>query len=173
MQNPENQGGLLSAAAPANGLVDVDSIISKIQMPEDVKDIYEKAVIAGMRLMFEKGTHKRLLEYLDAPGELDEKIANGIFALVGLLWTKSNQTLPPKIIVPLTITMVCRAFEFLQKSGEPGISKEVLGSAMDKAVTGIMDKFGVPRDKLKQFIEQDRQLMQGAETVDTNSNGGM
>lgn len=161
-------------AASQVGMVDVEQIISEIKMPPSLKDMYEKAVISGMRVMFDKRSHKMLLDQLDQPGELDDKISSGIITLIYIIWGESNHTLPPPIIVPLAITLTLKAFDFLQKSGEPGATKEILGSALQKATHGTLSKFGVSEDQLKQFIEQNRQVAQdGGMTANMGGSNGL
>jgi hypothetical protein len=133
---------------PAQGSqnqVDVDPIIAKVQqsIPPQLKDIYDKAVLSGMRIMFDSQSHQMMLDALDQPGPLATRISNGIIQLMYLLWTQSNKTLPPQIIVPVTLTLTLKAFDFLQKSGEPDATKQVLGDATQQAVEGIMSRFGV------------------------------
>ena len=145
------------------GTVDVDQIISEIKMPPNLKDIYEKAVISGMRVMFDNSSHHLLLDILKNPGKgLDDKISQGVITLAAILWEKSNHTLPPPIIVPLTVTLTLRAFEFLQQSGEPGADKETLGNALDKSTHGVLLRFGVSADQVKQFVRQNQRAAQDA-----------
>jgi len=148
------------------GPVDVDSIIAKIQVDPKFKSIYDKAVISGMRIMFSKDSHQMLLDQLQKPGELPQKIAEGITTLVYMLWTQSNQTLPPQIIAPVTVTLTLKAFDFLQKSGDPDASAEDLGEAMDATIDMVMGKFGVQRNQIEQMMGQGQQqgpsLMQQA-----------
>jgi hypothetical protein len=125
----------------------VDDIDGKI--PQNLKDIYQKTVLSGMRIMFDRRSHQMLLEELEKPEPMPEKIANGIIGLIYMLWTQSNQTLAPQIIVPVTVVLTLRAYEFLLKSGDPEASRQVLGEAMALATTGIMAKFGVSEEQLQ------------------------
>lgn len=135
--------------------INVDQLVADIdgKIPANLKDIYQKAVLSGLRIMFDKSSHGMLLQELEKPDPLPNKIANGTIALIYMLWTQSNQTLPPQIIVPLTVVLTLRAYEFLLKSGEPEATKEVLGEAMALATTGIMSKFGVAEDQLPSLVK--------------------
>jgi hypothetical protein len=143
--------------------INVDKLVSDIdgKIPANLKPIYQKAVLSGERIMFDKQSHKMLLDELEKPDPMPDKIANGMIALIYMLWTQSNQTLPPQIIVPLTVVLTLRAFEFLQKSGEPDATKEVLGEAMALATTGIMAKFGVNEDQLPGLVKGGRPARDG------------
>lgn len=152
-----------SASSPTQpGTIDVDSILAKVQVPPQFKPIYDRAVLSGMRIMFDAKSHQMMEQQLAKPGALDDKISEGIVVLIYMLWTKSNKTLPPQIIVPLTFALTLKAFDFLQKSGDPEATKEVLGSAVEKAMTGVMSKFGVSPDQMPQIIAQMKGSVAGA-----------
>jgi hypothetical protein len=135
-------------------MIDLKPILDKVQVPPNLKGIFDKAVLSGMRIMFDKQSHKMLLEQIEKPGPMPQKLGEGIVVLVYMLWTQSNKTLPPQIIVPLTVRLTVEAFDFLQKSGDPDATKEVLGEAMDVAVTGVMDRFGATQDKIPELVKQ-------------------
>jgi hypothetical protein len=139
------QNNLAGPAQGSQDKIDIDPIIAKVQqsIPAQLKDIYDKAVLSGMRIMFDRQSHHMMLDALDAPGPLATRISNGIIQLMYLLWTQSNKTLPPQIIVPVTLTLTLKAFQFLQESGEPDADKQALGDATQQAVEGIMARFGV------------------------------
>lgn len=139
----------------AAGAVDIAPILAKVEagIPANLKDIFSKAVLSGMRILFDKSSHQMMLEELKQPGPLATRISNGIIKLVYMLWTQSNKTLPPQIMVPLTLTLTLRAFDFLQQSRDPEATKEVLGEATADAVQGVMDRFGATADKLPSLVK--------------------
>jgi hypothetical protein len=134
-----------AAAAPPAGPVDVAALVAQVEakIPANLKDIYSKAVLSGMRIMFSGQSHHLLTEALDKPGPLATNISNGIIQLMYLLWTQSNKTLPPQIIVPVTVTLTLKAFDYLQHSHDPQATKDVLGQATTLAIHGVMSRFGV------------------------------
>lgn len=141
--------------AGANGAIDVEPIIARTRagIPPQLQAIYDKAVLSGMRIMFDKASFQMTLESLSQPGPLATRISNGIIQLVYLLWKQSNHTLPPQIIVPLTLTLTLKAFAFTQLMADPEATKETLGEATHAAVQGVMDRFGATEDKLPQLAQ--------------------
>lgn len=117
-----------------------------------LRRIYKTVVLSGMRLMFDKQSHGMLLDELEKPEPMPNKIANGIIGLIYMLWQESNQSLPPQIIVPVTVVLTLRAYEFLLNSGEPDATREVLGEALALVTTGVMAKFGVTEDQLPSLL---------------------
>lgn len=135
--------------APAGG-VDVEPMIAKARagIPAKLQPMFDKVVLSGMRIMFDKASHKMMLEQLNGPGPLEKRLSDGIIALMFMLWQQSNKTIPPQLMVPATLVLTMRAFQFLQLSKDPEATKEVLGEATAEAVQGLMDRFGATQDKL-------------------------
>lgn len=142
------------------GPVDVDAILAKTDIHPQFKKIYDRAVLSGMRIMFDKKSHPMVLKYLDGEGELADKIAKGVVGVLYMLWDQSNKTLPPQILVPVVFTLTLKAFDFLQKSDEPGATKEVLGDAVEKGVTRMLEEFGATPEQIPQILGQLQQAMQ-------------
>lgn len=130
------------ASAPASQ-VDVKPMIDKAvaAIPPNLKPIFDKIVLSGMRILFDKSSHEMALAELNKPGPLAQRLSNGMVALMYMLWTQSNKTIPPQLMVPATLVLTLRAFEFLQMSKDPEATKQVLGDAVADAVQGVMDRF--------------------------------
>lgn len=123
--------------------VDVGSIIARVQqdIPANLQAIYNKAVLSGMRIMFDPQSHQMMQQQLDGPGPLAKKLSDGIIQLMYMLWTQSNKTLPPQIIVPVALTLTLKAYDFLQQSHDPQATKQALGDATEQVVQGIIARF--------------------------------
>jgi hypothetical protein len=160
---------------PTAGAIDIEPIVARVRqdIPPNLQAIYDKAILSGMRIMFDKNSHKMMLEELDKPGPLATRISNGIIQLAYLLWKQSNHTLPPQIMVPITLTLTLRAFQFLQESKDPEATKEVLGEATHQAVQGVMDRFGATEDKLPALVKgQGAASQPGAPAAGAPQQGG-
>lgn len=132
-------------AAPAAdpGAIDVNAMVDEARknIPPELAPAFDKIVLSGMRIMFDRDSHKLMLDELDAPGPLEQKLADGMIKLMFMLWKQSNQTIPPQLMVPATLVLTLRAFQFLQLSHDPEATKEVLGAAVEGAVNGVMERF--------------------------------
>lgn len=147
--------------APApGGLIDVQPMLDAIKLEPRFQRLYDAAVLSGMRIMFDKKSHPMMEEQLAKPGPLAQKIIEGIVTLVYMLWKQSNQTLAPQIIVPLTVALTLKAFDFIQKSGDPEATKEVLGDAVEGAARLVMKKFGVTDEMLAKIEAAGQQAAQ-------------
>lgn len=143
------------AGAPAAGAVDVEAMIAKAKekIPPNLAPILDKIVLSGMRIMFDKASHQMALAELNKPGPLAQRLTTGMIALMYMLWKQSNKTIPPQLIVPATLILTLRAFQFLQLSKDPEATKEVLGEAVAESVQGVMDRFGATQDKLPGLLK--------------------
>lgn len=146
-RKPQGKGPVPKQPA---GPVNVDAIIQRARadIPPQLAEMFDKVVLSGMRVMFDKQSHGMTLEMLNKPGPLATRIANGIITLVYMLWEKSNKTIPPQLIVPATVVLTLRAFQFLQQSKDPEATTAVMGEAVADAVQGVMDRFGATQDKI-------------------------
>lgn len=134
----------VAATQPDGGAVNTKPILDKAyaNIPPNLRPILDKIVLSGMRIMFDQSSHKMMLAELDKPGPLATRISNGVIALMYMLWTQSNKTIPPQLMVPGTLILTVKAFDFLQMSKDPEATKEVLGQAIEQAVHGVMERFG-------------------------------
>lgn len=132
-----------NAPRDTGGAVDVKAAIAeaRAKIPAQLQPIFDKVVLSGMRIMFDKSSHEMTLAELDQPGPLAQRIANGIIKLMFMLWQQSNKTIPPQLMIPATLVLTLRAFEFLQLAKDPEATKEVLGQAVELAVTGVLERF--------------------------------
>lgn len=117
--------------------IDFDAIVNEIKVPPNLKPVYDKAVLSGLRLMFDKQSHKMMLDQLAKNGDLAKNISDGAISLVYMLYQKSNKTLPPQLGIPVGFNLVVRAVEFLQKSGDQRATPELLGQAIELFLTGM------------------------------------
>lgn len=136
--------------------VSIDPIVAKLSsdVPQQLKGIYDKAVLSGMRIMFDKGSHAMLEDQLAKEGPMATKIAEGIGALMYMLWEQSNKTIPPQLMIPVAVTLCLRAFEFLQDSNDPEATKKVLGDATSETIDRITRAFNVKSEDLPFAIQQ-------------------
>lgn len=147
--------GAQKPAAGAAKTVDVEPIIAKASqgMPAQLKPMFDKVVLSGMRIMFDKSSHQMMLESLDGPGPMAKKLSDGIIQLMYLMWKQSNHTIPPQTIVPAATVLTLRAFQFMQESKDPEATPQVLGDALHAVVQGILDRFGATQDRLPALLK--------------------
>lgn len=144
-----------SQPGPAGPAIDVEPMIAKAKagVPANLQPILDKVILSGMRIMFDRSSHQMALAELNKPGPLAQRLTNGMVALMYLLWTQSNKTIPPQLMVPATLILTLRAFQFLQLSKDPEATKQVLGDAVHDSVQGVMDRFGATAAALPSLLK--------------------
>lgn len=135
---PEGSGQQLDAA----------SVNSNIKVPPDLQEAYDRVVVAGMKVMFDKATHQLAMKAIAGDGPLGERVGKGIAGLIATLFKKSNNSIPPQVIIPAGVNLVMQACDFLQKSGQEQISQQDIGEAVNTAVRVILSMFGADPDKM-------------------------
>lgn len=170
-----------AAPAQAGAPIDIDAMVAKAKqnIPPKLAPMLDRIVLSGMRIMFDKQSHQMAMAELNKPGPMAQRLSNGIIALVYMLWKQSNETMPPQLVVPATLILSLRAFQFLQMSKDPEATPQVLGDATHAAVQGVMDRFGATEDKLPDLIKggiaakTGAGAAMGAAALPQSSGGGM
>jgi hypothetical protein len=134
--------------------LDTEAIKDNIKMPPELQEAYERVVIAGMKVMFSKESHKLMLDELQKEGPVGQKLGTGIAGLMLLLIKESNGTLPPEVVVPAGINLLTRAADFIRKSKIEKITNGDIGDAMEVFISTILDKFGVSPEQMTQMLNQ-------------------
>lgn len=141
-------------ARPEGDDIDTETIKNNINMPPELQEAYERVVIAGMKVMFSKESHKLMLDELQKEGPIGQKLGMGIAGLMLLLVKESNGTIPPEVIIPAGINLLARAADFIRKSEIEKITNGDIGDAMEVFISTILEKFGVSPEQMTQMLNQ-------------------
>jgi hypothetical protein len=141
-------------ARPEGDDLDTETIKNNIQMPPELQEAYDRVVIAGMKVMFSKESHKLMLDELQKEGPIAQKLGMGIAGLMLLLFKESNETIPPQVIIPAGVNLLSRAADFIRKSGIDSITNADIGNAMELMISTILQKFGVSPEQMEQMLNQ-------------------
>lgn len=121
-------------------------------MPPELQNAYERLVIAGMKIMFEKKTNKILLQQLQRDVPMANRLGEGGAALVLILWDRSNQTMPPQLIIPVGTELIVQAADFAKQTGLATITNQDLGDGVQVFLDVIFKKFNIDPQKLQQMM---------------------
>jgi len=147
-QTPAEEGGESQDLTP-------QAVRGKMNLPPELKDAYERVVLAGMKVMFDPSTHEMSMKAIQGPGPIDTRLARGVAALIGTLVKESNGTMPPPIIIPAGIELIAAAGDYLKKSGVEKVTDDDVAGAMADYVQIIFEQAGA------QSPDQMRQMLQG------------
>ena len=130
------------------------AVTKNIEMPPELQEAYERVVIAGMKVMFSKESHRAMLQEIQKPGRMDERLGKGIAGLMLMLFKESNETMPPAVIIPSGFNLLMQAVDFLRKSGLAKPTNAEIGDGIETMMSIILEKFGVAPDKMAQMLNQ-------------------
>lgn len=125
----------------------------QMQIPPEMQDAYERLVMAGKKVLYSEAMAPQIQQLLQGPGELGEKLGQGVVALLAMLIDKANGTLPPQLIIPAGIELVVEAGNFLKDAGQ-AVSKDDIAEGTATLVGEILQRAGVSMDQLPQLLGQ-------------------
>lgn len=154
------EDGLIKGAQGPEARDDLtpDQVSSQIKMPPELQEAYERVVLAGMKLLFSKETNKAAVQLMqEQDGDLAERLGKSIAGLLAEMFRKSNNTMPPQVIIPAGVELLMQAADFIRKSGLEPINNQVIGDAMDVMVTTVLQMFKLDPGKIVQFADRQGQ----------------
>jgi hypothetical protein len=131
-----------------------ENVKEKIQIPPELQDAYDRVVVAGMKVMFSKESHKFMLKEMQGQGPVAERLGKGIAGLMLILFKESNETIPPEVIIPAGIELLMRAVDFVRRTDLGEVTNQDIGDGMEIMVTTILENFGVKPDQFRQMVSQ-------------------
>lgn len=131
-----------------------EKVNSQIKMPPELQEAYDRVVLAGMKVMFSKATHDKVLKAIQGEGPLAKRLGVGIAGLMAELFKQSNQTIPPQVLIPAGTNLLVQAADFLKRTGAEQVDNQTLGEAMQVMVNTILDMFGIDPMKLRGALDQ-------------------
>ena len=126
----------------------------KMVMPDDLKKVYERVVVAGKKIMYSPQTHELMLKQLKSEGAIEKRLGEGIGGLMVLLFKQSNSNLPPTVLIPAGTELLSDAVDYLNESGEESVTDEQMADALLVMVGYLLTKFGVDPNKLGAMLNQ-------------------
>ena len=143
--------GLVNAPAPSarqpKNPMDPAQVMAAMHVNPKQKVQLDRIVAAGLRVMFDPKTHKLMLQSMQAQGPVEQKLADGVVRLMGMLWSESKASLPPELLIPAAMVLLAHAADFLNKTGQP-VTPEQFGKANELAIDMILKQVGLSSDKI-------------------------
>lgn len=116
-----------------------------------------RIVAAGMKVMFDQNTHHMMLEAINQPGPIEDRLANGIIGLIAILWRESKGSIPPELVIPAAMVLLAEAADFLNKGGMI-VTPQQFGTANEMLIDKLLSQAGLSSDKM---AESGAQAAQG------------
>lgn len=150
-------------ARPEGEELTPEAVSENIKMPPELQEAYDRVVLAGMKIMFTKDSHKLMLKELQKPGPVGQKLGQGIAGLMLILVKESNNSIPPAVLIPAGIQLMMQAVDFMRQTGMEKVTNQDIGDGMELMIMTLMEKFGASPEKVQQMLNQfDNQNVQAA-----------
>lgn len=143
-----------SMARPQGEELTLESVKQNIKMPPELQEAYERVVIAGMKVMFDKNTHRAMLREITKAGPMGDKLGQGVAGLLLMLVKESNNTMPPAVLIPAGLELIMQAVDFVRRAELGTVTNEDIGRAAEVMITTLMGKFGADPARLEQALNQ-------------------
>lgn len=117
-------------------------------VPPQMREAYDKLVAAGMKIMFDKSTHKFMKQQMAAEGDMPTKLADGISSLMVMMLKNSKGAFPQQLIIPAGIELMLHAADFAAQGGGERITADDMGAAIQQFVFKLFEAAGVKSDAL-------------------------
>ncbi len=134
-------------AKPAAGSMTPEALKAKMHLTPEQSAQLDRIVLAGKKVMFSQKTHGMMLEQLDGPGPIAQKIGQGVAGLVALLRQESSGSLPPNLLIPAGMILCAVVAQFLRDAGQD-ISDQDIAAAIETMTTAVLYASGIDPDKL-------------------------
>lgn len=141
-------------ARPQGNELTPETIDKNIKVPAELQEAYERVVVAGMKIMYSKESHRVMLEEIKRPGPMGQRLGKGITGLMLLIIKESNNTVPPAVIIPAGIKLLMETVDFLRKTGIADPTNEEIGQGVEIFITSILQQFGADPAKLENALNQ-------------------
>lgn len=129
------------------GKISPDSIRAQLHLNGNQGDQLDRIVLAGKKVMFSQQSHKLMLDQLQGPGTMGQKLGQGVAGLLALLWQESKNSLPPNLIIPAGMVLVAVAADFLRQAGQD-VSDQDIAQGIEAMTTALLHATGVDADKV-------------------------
>lgn len=139
-------------AQPEGEDLTAEAINQNIQMPPELQEAYERVVIAGMKIMFSKESHRLMLKEMQKGGPVADRLGKSVAGLMLIMIKESNNTMPPQVIIPAGLELMMQAVDFMRQTGIQKVTNQDIGDAMQVFINTIFEKFGVDPARFEQMV---------------------
>jgi hypothetical protein len=122
------------------------------KVPQQYQQAVQKAVTAGKLVMYDKQKGLQMFMQQMQSGINPENIGAGVAKLIGILFNKSNKTMPMQVAIPAASLLLCEGLQFLEDAGKVKVDADFLAECMKAMGSAVLQVFGVSPQKLQQIV---------------------
>ena len=150
-------------------------IKQNIKLPANLQEAYDRVVLAGKKIIFNKDTNKLVLDSIKGEGSLGVRLGKGISTLMLLLYRESQQTMPPSLIVPAGVCLLGEAADFIRQGKIEPINNNIIAEAIQVFIEATIQNFGGDTNRMYSLFDQfeKEQQQQTQQPQNPGPQGGM
>ena len=127
------------------------SFRQKMQIPAELQSSYDKAVEAGLAMLFDERTVDQTIDFIGDGTNAPRKIAEGVAGILGMLAQQSNGTMPGQIIVPVGVELIGHVVEAARKGGVE-ISDNDVAEGVAQFIQTVLQQAGATPEQIQQML---------------------
>lgn len=132
------------------------------QIPKQLAEVFERAVLAGNKIIHDPKTHQMAMKQLQKEGDPADNVGEGIAKVVGLLYATSNKKAPIRVLVMAGVVLLCDAIDFVEQSGMVTVDDTFIAEATKSFISSFMQLMKVDPDQVPAMLEQARAAQERA-----------
>lgn len=128
---------------------------TEAKVPTQMREAFDRAVIAGMKIMHDEKTHDMAVKQLQREGDPADNLGEGIAKLVAILM-KTNDKVPAQVVVLAGVVLLCEAIDFIEQGGliEGEVDKNFVAEATKSFISSLLQLLKIDPDKIPQIMEE-------------------
>lgn len=123
-------------------------------LPPDMQEPFERVVLAGKKVLYSEQMQPEIQKLMADPKPIEQKLAEGVRGLMGLLSQQSKPAMPPQIIIPAGIELLHEAADFAQQAGLAQITPEQMTDATQYLAVLLAKGAGASDDQVMGMFSQ-------------------
>jgi hypothetical protein len=156
---PEEQGAMpqpVDVPAPQGEEMDYDAQIQDMEarVPPDMKEAWDRIMVAGMKFLFDEKTNAMVNEYLEGPGDMSTKLGEGTAGLMVTLDKESRGALPKELLIPSGIALMILSVKYMKKSGIANVTPQEYAKAIEIFMYKLLGAYGIQQQQFDAYIDK-------------------
>lgn len=129
------------------------------KVPKEKQAEFDKLVIAGEKMLFDKSTHANMQLIRNPESRLHpiETISEGVVGLVWLLYIQSRRKLSIESMVYGGIFLITKVMDFAERGLGIEITNEIISQTVQRTCEKLFERLGISPKELLNAIRNGRQ----------------
>lgn len=139
-------------------LVKVEQGISE-KVTSENRDAYDKAIIAGMKILFNEKSHPHmeLIKNPESRKDPVNTISSGVAGLMWIMYMQSKKTMPIEVLIMTGVILMTKAMDFAERGLGIQITNEIVAATTKKLAENLFVKLGITPEQLNEAIMKGKQ----------------